>query len=210
MRTIKPPPLPPTGVHAALDALVQPLAELYGEAANLTDRASEIEQDLADEAVQADIAAARAASLGKATPPTSKRAHGLIADQLEVGAALAVVASALASATSDLAAALSSHGRTWADEVERTALARRTEVLLDRIDDLAAADLGVQAARGLVAHLRDGAPLQPVGHGRAWSLMRPSGEPLLMGEVLTGLRRCASEQPPGPPGRLRFAGSRTA
>ena len=101
MRTIKPPPLPTAGLHAGLDNVVGPLFELYGELANLTARAAEIEQDLADEAVQADIAAARAASLGKATPPTSKRAHGLIADQLEVGAALAVVASALASATSD-------------------------------------------------------------------------------------------------------------
>ena len=207
MRTIKPPILPPLGVHAGLDDVVRPLAELYKTAASLTDRASEIEQDLADEAVQADIAAARAASLGKATPPTSKRAHGLIADGLEVGAALAVVASSLASATSDLAAAISSHGRTWADEVERTALARRTEVLIARIDDLAAADLGVQAARGLVAHLRDGSPLQPVAHGHAWSLMRPSGEALLMNEVLAGLRRCATEQAPGPRGRLRYTRS---
>ena len=210
MRIIAAPTLPAPDLHPELDELTRTLRELYDERRTVQTRASEVEAELAEESQLADIAQARAASEGKAAPAVSRRAHALTADGLEAAHALAVLTSAISSATGDLAQAVAVNGRAWAAQVEAGALQRAKDEFTEAVQCLADADLRLQAARQGVQYLHDGLPLQPVAGGLCWALMRPSGEAHSVLQVLDGLARYATEQPPGRPGRLRFAGSRTA
>lgn len=210
MRIIAAPVLPAPDLHPELDELTRTLRELYAERLVVQTRASEVEAELAAESQLADIAQARAASEGKAAPAVTRRVHALTADGLEAAHALAVLTSAITSATSDLTQAVTVHGRAWATQVEDGALQRAKDEFTEAVQRLSDADLRLQSARQGVQYLRDGLPLQQVTGGLCWALMRPSGEAHSVREVLTELARYAVEEPPGRPGRLRFAGSRTA